>query len=130
MSTFRGFTVGLITRVERAGNHHLDRNTLKFFNAYGGTHAPISDDAVAVVESVKFDDEPRVYRVMLFRFFPAAKHAETHERCESAAITTNGTKYAAEKALTDFARVARAKGVAYWSENDRWLSRQENYKGF
>ena len=127
MSTFRGFTVGLITRVERAGNHHLDRNTLKFFNSYGGTHAPIGDDAVAVVESVKFDDEPREYRVMLFNF---VKGEDGFERCESAAITTNGTKYAAEKALSDFARVARAKGVAYWSENDRWLNRAENYKGF
>lgn len=78
MSTFRGWTVGLITRVQRAkGQHHyLDEDTLRFFNSYGGTHAPVGRDTVFVVESVKPPHGPRHYRVVRFSFTPAPDGGE------------------------------------------------------
>lgn len=78
MSTFRGWTVGLITRVQRAqGEHHyLDADTLRYFNSYGGTHAPVGRDTVFVVESVKPPHGPRHYRVVRFSFTPAPEGGE------------------------------------------------------
>lgn len=69
MSTFRGFPHSLISRVQRAGNHYLDDDTLRFFNAYGDTILRQDRDTVVMVESIRFDAyTPREYRVVVFSF--------------------------------------------------------------
>lgn len=64
----RGFPSSLISRVQRAGGHYLDADTLRFFNAYGGTILHQDRDTVVMVESIRFEDEPREYRVVVFSF--------------------------------------------------------------
>lgn len=64
----RGFPHSLISRVQRAGGHYLDADTLRFFNAYGGTILRQDRDTVTLVESIRFEDEPREYRVVVFSF--------------------------------------------------------------
>lgn len=66
----RGYPRSLISRVQRAGGHYLDPDTIRFFNAYGGTILRQDRDTVVMVESIRFEDEPREYRVVVFRFAP------------------------------------------------------------
>ena len=76
MSTFRGFDTYLISRVSRAGGHYFDESTLRFFNAYGGTHARIDESRTLVVESVEHPSAGRIYRVILVRFYQDATGRE------------------------------------------------------
>lgn len=67
----RGYPRDLIDRVKRAGSHYLDADTLRFFNAYGGTILHRGRDTVVMVESIKSPyGDPREYRVVEFCFAP------------------------------------------------------------
>lgn len=83
MSTFRGFPHSLISRVKRAGSHYLDTNALRFFNAYGGAILRQDRDTVALVESVRFEDEPREYRVVVFSFAQDGSGVEVNRPTEN-----------------------------------------------
>lgn len=115
MSTFRGFTHGLISRVQRTGSHYLDTDTLRFFDAYAGVHAQIDPDHVAVVESVKDWTGNRWYRVTYFIF----KLDGTVEIDRVTPRDTMGndmpgwpTRSKAERALRDYVRKVKTQANA------------------
>lgn len=83
MSTFRGFPSSLISRVQRAGNHYLDADTLRFFNAYGGTILHQTWNTVVMVESVKPPYGPREYRVVVFSFAPGGSRVDVERPTEN-----------------------------------------------
>ena len=115
MSTFRGFTHGLISRVQRAGSHYLDSDTLKFFDAYAGLHAQIDPDHIAVVESVKDWAGNRWYRVTYFIFMP--DDTVTIDRRTPRDTMGNDmpgwpTRGKAERALRDYVREVKTQANA------------------
>lgn len=66
----RGFDPYLIARVQRAGSHYFDADTLRFFDAYGGAsrHYAVPGEPphlYALVESVKPPYGDRYYRVVV-----------------------------------------------------------------
>ena len=83
MSVTRGYPHSLISRVKRAGSHYLDADTLKFFNAK--CHDILYSDryTVVMVESIRFEDEPREYRVAEFRFSPDSSRVDVERPTEN-----------------------------------------------
>lgn len=121
MSTFRGFTHGLISRVQRAGSHYLDRDTLKFFDAYAGMHAQIDADHIAVVESVKDWSDNRWYRVTYFIF--KEDGTVTVDRVTPRDTMGNDmpgwpTRSKAEHALRDYVRSVKTRANAERARNN------------
>ena len=64
----RGYPRDLIGRVKRAGSFYLEPDTLRYFNAYGGVILCRDRNTVVMVESIRFERDPREYRVVEFRF--------------------------------------------------------------
>lgn len=79
MSTFRGWSVYLISRVTRAkgDRHYLSDETLRAFNSFGGTMSQPNRDTVLVVESVLHPTQGRYFRVVSFNFEPDPNGGET-----------------------------------------------------
>lgn len=111
MSTFRGFDVYLISRVSRANSHYLDADTLRWFNAYGGTHARLSDELTYVVESVEHPSLGRVYRVVEFRFY---QNEDNRERVNVERVTDFLSRGQANRELS---RIVREFRAAHQSQN-------------
>lgn len=112
--TFRGFDKSLIARVSNArhgARNYLDTDTLRYFDAYGGEHAMIDDDTIAVIESVRFrsayhDDGPRKYRVTVFRF---TRPWENDNECVTVErVTEDDTRAITDRLFREYVRDARA----------------------
>ena len=90
----RGWDYNLRERVKNAYGdcHYLDDKTLQYFNSYAGKHLPTGDkNVVKVVESIRYDSEPREYRVVTFTFMPATKPGFEHR--ENVTITKTENNY-------------------------------------
>lgn len=79
----RGYPRDLIDRARRVGTFYLDPETLRFFNAYGGAILYRDRDTVVMVESIRFDREPREYRVTEFRFSRDGSSVEVERPTEN-----------------------------------------------
>jgi hypothetical protein len=109
VSTFRGFDVYLLSRVARARGEHsyFSDDTLRWFNAYGGTHARIDDSRTALVESVEHPTHGRIYRVVLVTFTPDVERGGESVTIER--VIDNLTRGLANGALSRYVRDARAE---------------------
>lgn len=112
MSTFRGWSVYLISRVTRAkGDHHyLDEATLRYFGSYAGTQSSPDENTTLVVESVLHPTQGRYFRVVKFSFEPHPNGGETVrvERLHDE-IPTRGR---ANTLLTKETRALKVKALA------------------
>lgn len=112
MSTFRGWSVYLISRVTRAkgDRHYLSDETLRAFNSFGGTMSQPNRDTVLVVESVLHPTQGRYFRVVKFCFEPHPDGGETVrvERLHDE-IPTRGR---ANTLLTKETRALKVKALA------------------
>lgn len=79
----RGYPRDLIDRVKRAGSFYLEPDTLKFFNAKGHDILYRDRDTVVMVESIRFEREPREYRVAAFRFTPDGSSVDVERPTEN-----------------------------------------------
>lgn len=88
----RGYPRDLIDRVKRANSFYLEPDTLKFFNALGGDILHRDRDTVVMVESIRFEDEPREYRVAEFRFSPDGSRVDVERPTENYATAAQAVK--------------------------------------
>ena len=70
---FRSFDPYLVSRVQHAGSHYFDPDTLRFFDAYGGASRHFSrpgepPHGYALVESVRPPWGDRYYRIVVVTF--------------------------------------------------------------
>lgn len=104
MSTFRGWSDALITRVTRAGSHYLEPDSLRWHGSFGGRERRFHNAdgtwyASAVVESVGSDSLciSRYWRVTVFTFIPSANGGEIVSIAHPA---DNLTRHQANKVLS------------------------------